>query len=81
MWHISYQTVEKMYKQVQNTQKIAVRFHSDESLYKSASLSVSELVCVCVCLFPPKRRNFEDDSPWDLEGFRLKNIQIRQTVS
>ena len=22
-----------------------------------------------------------DDSPWDWEGFRLKNIRIRQTVS
>ena len=22
-----------------------------------------------------------DDSPWDKEGFRLKNIQIRRTVS
>ena len=22
-----------------------------------------------------------DDSPWDEEGFRLKNIQIRRTVS
>ena len=24
---------------------------------------------------------FRDDSPWDGEGFRLKNIQIRRTVS
>ena len=43
-----------------------------------------------VCLFVPSLlRNGEpqraeilrDDSPWDEEGFRLKNIRIRQTVS
>ena len=46
---------------------------------------VNEWVCLFGCsLTPPKRRNFEilwDDSPWDGEGFRLKNTWIRQTVS
>ena len=39
-------------------------------------------------LTPPKRRGepqrpktLMDDSPWDGEGFRLKNIRIRRTVS
>ena len=50
------------------------------SLYKSASLSVSLFVC---SLTSPKRRTqvseiLRDDSSWDLEGFRLKNIQIRK---
>ena len=43
-----------------------------------------------VCLFVPQLlRNggperaeiLKDDSPWDAEGFRLKNIRIRRTVS
>ena len=59
------------------------------SLYKSTSLSVSEWVCLFVCLFPnssetanPSELKFlRDDSPWDWEGFRLKNIRIRRTVS
>ena len=49
---------------------------------------MSETVCVFGCsLTTPKRRtpatwNFErNDSPWDREGFRLKNIRIRRTVS
>ena len=30
----------------------------------------------------PKRAEIlRDDSPWDEEGFRLKNIRIRRTVS
>ena len=47
-------------------------------------------MCMCVCLFVPLLlRNGElqraeilrDDSPRDGEGFRLKNIRIRRTVS
>ena len=44
-------------------------------------------VCLFVCsLTPPKQRTeqaeiLRDDSPWDEEGFRLKNIWIRRTVS
>ena len=55
------------------------------SLYKSASLSVSLFVC---SLTPPKRRGepqraeiLKNDFPWDGEGFKLKNIRIRRTVS
>ena len=49
-----------------------------KSLYQSTSLSVR--VCLFVCsLTPPKRQPqraeiSRDDSPWDWEGFRLKNI-------
>ena len=53
--------------------------------------SVSELICLSVYLFGcsltlPKRRNpasriLRDDSPWDWEGFRLKNNRIRLTVA
>ena len=52
--------------------------------YKNACLSVSLLF---VCLFPnsssePQRaENLRNDSPWVEEGFRLKSIRIRQTVS
>ena len=48
---------------------------------------VSEWVCVFGCsLTLPKRRtpaswNFEGWFSWDWEGFRLKNIWIRRTVS
>ena len=49
-------------------------------------MSVSE----CVCLFvpyllqnggPKRAEILRYDSPWDAEGFRLKNIQIQGTVS
>ena len=30
---------------------------------------------------PQRPEFFRDDSPWDGEGFRLKNIRIRRTVS
>ena len=41
------------------------------------------------CLFPISSKNGEpqqaeilrDDSPWDWEGFKLKNIWIRRTVN
>ena len=38
-----------------------------------------------VCLFPNSSETTEteilrDDSQWDMEGFRLKNIRIRRTV-
>ena len=37
---------------------------------------------MCVCNGEPKRVEIlRDDSPWDKEGFRLKNIWIRRTVS
>ena len=52
---------------------------------------VSKWVCLSVCLFvcsltPPKRGtpaswNFEGWFPLNKEGFRLKNIRIRRTVS
>ena len=64
---------------------------------KSASLSVSLFDCLFdwlivwlfVCLFPnssetanPSELKFwGNDSTWDWEGFRLKNIRIRRTVS
>ena len=53
---------------------------------KSASLSVSLFVCLFVPYLlqnvEPKRAEIlRDDSPWDKEGFRLKNIRIRRTVS
>ena len=56
------------------------------SLYQSTSLSVSELVCLFVPKLlrngePQPAENLRDDSPWDGEGFRLKNIRIRRTVS
>ena len=56
------------------------------SLYQSTSLSV----CLFVCLFPnfsetantiQQAETFRDDSPWDWEGFRLKQLRIRRTVS
>ena len=48
-------------------------------------MSVSLSVCVCV---PYLLRNdwvflveiFRDDSPWNANSFRLKNMQIRQAV-
>ena len=54
----------------------------DISLYKSTCMSVS----LSVCLFPnssetAKPSELRDDSPWDKEGFKLKNIRIRLTVS
>ena len=54
-----------------------------KSFYKSACLSVSDWVCLFVCsLTSPKRWTpARDDFPWDKEGFRLKNIWIRRTVS
>ena len=60
--------------------------HVITSLYKSASLSVSEFACLDV---PQLLRNDEpqrpeilrDDFPWNWEGFRLKDIRICQTVS
>ena len=30
---------------------------------------------------PQQAEILRDDSPWDKEGFRLKNIRIRRTVS
>ena len=45
---------------------------------------VSEFVCMFVCSITPPKRGAEilrDDSPWDWEGFRLKNTWIRRTVS
>ena len=53
---------------------------------KAPIYSVSEFVCVLCSLSPPKRQIprpeiLRDDSPWDWEGFRLKNIRIRRTVS
>ena len=44
---------------------------------------MSEPVCVSVWMFgePQRAEILRDDSPWDLEGFRLKNIWIRRTVS
>ena len=47
-------------------------------------------VSLSVCLFVPKRlcngepqraEILKDDSPWDEESFRLKNIQIRRTFN
>ena len=44
----------------------------------------------CVCVFvpsllqngkPQRAEMLKDDSPWYGEGFRLKNIRIRRTVS
>ena len=57
------------------------------SLYKSNRISISESACLYACyLTPPKRANpvswnFRDDFPLDEEGFRLKNIWLRWTVS
>ena len=55
------------------------------SLYQS---TVCQLVSECVWMFPNSSEmansselKFRDDSPWDKEGFRLKNIWIRRTVS
>ena len=46
------------------------------SLYKSASLSVSERVSLFVCLLqngePQQPEILRNDFPWDKEGFRLK---------
>ena len=56
------------------------------SHYQSTSLSVSESVCLDVPLLlrngePQRAEILRDDSPWDWEGFRLKNIWIHRTVS
>ena len=60
------------------------------SFIKDFNLSIKAPVCQWVCLFVPYLlRNGEphgaeilrDDSPWDWEGFRLKNILIRRTIS
>ena len=60
------------------------------SFIKDFNLSIKAPVCQWVCLLVPYLlRNGEpqgaeilrDDSPWDWEGFRLKNIWIRRTVS
>ena len=48
---------------------------------------MSESVCLFVCSIPlqngePQRAEIlRDESPWDKDGFRLKNIRIRRTVS
>ena len=48
-------------------------------------MSVSELVCLDVCSLrngePQQAEILRDDFPWYGEGFRLKSIQIRRTVS
>ena len=58
--------------------------------YHSIKAPVCQRVCLSVCLFVPKLfRNGEpqgaeilkDDSPWDKEGFRLKNCHICWTFS
>ena len=74
------------------TIKISINYKGVYILYISLSKhqSVSEWVCLCVCLdVPYLLRNGEpqraeilrDDSPLDGEGLRLKNIRIRRTVS
>ena len=47
---------------------------------------MSEFVCLDVPLLlrngePQRPEILRDDSAWDGEGFRLKNIRIRRTVS
>ena len=54
------------------------KFHFFISLSKHQS--VSECVCLFVCLFP-NSEILRDDFPLDWEGFKLKNILIRRTVS
>ena len=56
--------------------------------HQSSKALGCQSVCVFVCLFPnsqngePQRAEIlRDDSPWNWEGFRLKNIQIYRTVS
>ena len=54
--------------------------------HKSTSLSVSESVFLFVPLLlgngeTQRAEILRDDSPWYGEGFRLKNIRIRRTVS
>ena len=63
-------------------------FHILKSLYQSTSLSVSEWVTLFGCSLtqlqngePQRPEILRDDSPWYGEGFRLKNIQIRRTIS
>ena len=58
--------------------------------YLNFYLSIKAPVCQWVCLFvcsltPPKRRTqraeiLRDDSSWDEEGFRLKNIRLCETI-
>ena len=66
-------------------------YNTNKSLYLSIKAPVCQWVCLFFCLFicsltPPKRRTparwnfFRDDSPWDAECFRLKNIRIHWTV-
>ena len=46
------------------------------------SLSVGLFVALLLRNGEPQRdKILKDDSPWDKEGFRLKNIRIRRTVS
>ena len=65
-------------------------FFGIANIYLSIKAPVCQWVSLCVCLDVPELlRNGEpqraeilrDDSPWDWEGFRLKNIWIRRTVS
>ena len=75
-----------------HTCKQSIQF-AIQSLYQSTSLSVSLFVCLIVCLFvclfpnssetanPSELKFWGNDSTWDWEGFRLKNIRIRRTVS
>ena len=59
-------------------------------VYPSLKAPVCQRVSLCVWMFPnssetggePQRAEIlRDDSPWDWEGFRLKNSWIRGTVS
>ena len=55
----------------------------------SIKAPVCQWVCLSVWMFPnfspngePQRAEIlRDDSPWDWEGFRLKKLRIRRTVS